>query len=275
MNQTRIYLEQTLSRFTGFLQENVFAEEAAGRSGWLQEMDPRAKLAGFLLIISACSFSHSIITIVSLLIFSFILAAGSNVASLSFLKRVWIFMPLYTSLIAIPALFLTPGEPAGVLPVLNWTITEQGLSSASFLVMRVATSVSFMMLIVLTTRWPVLLKAFRSLGMPHLLVFLLAMTYRYIYVLLQTSNSLYLARKSRRVGPEAWRNSREWLGAISGSLLGKSYSLSSEIYLAMVSRGFRGEPQLLSEFRMKRRDWLWMLLFVFTSLAAIFPRIHK
>lgn len=261
-NQYRTYVEKSLLHFSELLQESVFAEETALRKGWLQPVDARAKVAGVFVVILACSFSHSIIGIAALLVTALVLVAGSALFSSEFLRRIWFFIPLYTALIALPALFLTPGER-----IEGSAITYQGLRSAIFLVLRVATSVSFMLLLILTTPWPVLLKALRWMGVPHLLVFMLAMTHRYIFLLLQTTNSLFLAKQSRRVGPEAWRSSREWLGAISGALLGKSYSLSSEVYLAMVSRGFRGEPVLLTEFRMRTADWLWLLLFV--TLAGI------
>jgi cobalt/nickel transport system permease protein len=83
---------------------------------------------------------------------------------------------------------------------------------------------------------------------------------------------MFLGRQSRKVGTEAWRNARQWLGAISGVLLGKSYSLSSEVYLAMVSRGFQGEPLVLSDFRMRSRDFGWLLLFVLTATAVFYQR---
>jgi cobalt/nickel transport system permease protein len=93
------------------------------------------------------------------------------------------------------------------------------------------------------------------------------MTYRYIYVLLHTATGLFLARKSRRTGPEAWQSAGQWIGVLLGTLLGKSYSLSGEVYLAMQSRGFRGEPVLLSDFRMKSIDALWLILFA--ALASV------
>jgi cobalt/nickel transport system permease protein len=270
MSSYRTYLEKNLLRFTQVLQESVFAEETAGRSGWLQKIDPRIKIAGLLLLILSSSFTHSILPIVVLLIFTFVLAAGSRLLSFSFFRRLLFFIPLYTTLIALPALFLTPGETLIVLPGTNLMITDQGLRTATLLIVRVVTSVSFALLLILTTRWPVLLKALRWMGFPHLLVFMMAMTYRYIYVLLQSANSLFLARQSRKVGPEAWRTAREWIGAISGVLLGKSYSLSSEIYLAMVSRGFRGEPVLLTDFQTHPRDWFWFSLFLVLSGITFF-----
>ena len=38
-------------------------------------------------------------------------------------------------------------------------------------------------------------------------------------------------------------------------LLSKSIQLSSDVYLAMLSRGFRGEIYTLDDFQMQRRDW--------------------
>ena len=273
MSNYRTYLEKNLLRFTQVLQESVFAEETASRPGWLQKIDPRVKIAGLLLLILSSSFMHTIMPLAVLLVSALILAAGSMLLSFSFFRRVLFFIPLYTALIALPALFLTPGESLFVIPGTSLTVTHQGLRAATLLIVRVVTSVSFSLLLILTTRWPVLLKALRWMGFPHLLVFMMAMTYRYIYVLLQSANSLFLARQSRKVGPEAWRTAREWIGAISGVLLGKSYSLSSEIYLAMVSRGFRGEPVLLTDFQTHPRDWLWFSLFFVLSGVTFFWEI--
>lgn len=258
MRSSRSFVERNLSRLTAILQESVFAEEAAQLPGWLQHLDPRVKLSGFLLILLASAFSHSMIVIVGLLVFSVILAAGSRLFSLSFLRRVWAFMPFYTAMIALPALFTTPGDTA-----FQWaglSVTEQGGRAALFITLRVAASVSYMLLLVLTTSWPALLKAFRNLGFPRILIFLLSVTYRYIYVLLSSANALFLARKSRKLGPEAWQNHSRWIGSLFGSLLGTSYYLSDEVFLAMKARGFRGEPVLLTDFRLKTSDILWMLL---------------
>ena len=52
----------------------------------------------------------------------------------------------------------------------------------------------------------------------------------------------------------------------AGVLLSKSYRLSGEVYLAMQSRGFRGEVYVLDDFHMRGRDW--MALAAFTALAA-------
>ena len=55
----------------------------------------------------------------------------------------------------------------------------------------------------------------------------------------------------------------------AGVLLNKSMELSQEVYLAMLSRGFRGEIHLLTDFRMKVRDYAGLAAFLCAaSLAA-------
>jgi cobalt/nickel transport system permease protein len=51
-------------------------------------------------------------------------------------------------------------------------------------------------------------------------------------------------------------------------LLSKSFYLNSEVYLAMQSRGFRGEVYTLDEFKMQRRDWFALTGFLSISLFA-------
>jgi cobalt/nickel transport system permease protein len=87
-------------------------------------------------------------------------------------------------------------------------------------------------------------------------VLILAMTYRYIFVLAHLANSMFLSRKSRTVGPASGAFARRWLGATTSTLVGKSYHLSSEVYLAMLSRGFRGEPVSFDSNKMRTRDYL-------------------
>ena len=266
----RSFLEKNLARFAELLEESVFAEETAQKNGWLQGMDARVKCAGLLLLLLASSLSRSAPVILFVYLFSLILAAGSHIFSTAFLRRAWVFMPFYTALMTAPALFLTPGDTAFVLPLTGWAVTHQGIRAVALLVLRVATSVSLMLLLVLTTSWPRLLKALRSLGCPRLLVVLLIMTHRYIYLMLHTATALFLGRNSRRVGPETWQNSRQWIGTLLGTLLQKSYHLSQEVYLAMVSRGFRGEPVLMDDFRLRSSDYIWMAAFLLSGFGCLY-----
>jgi cobalt/nickel transport system permease protein len=95
------------------------------------------------------------------------------------------------------------------------------------------------------------------------------MTYRYIHLLLHTANDMFLSRKSRIMRRMNGTEERHLMAAIAGTLLGKSLQLSSEVYLAMESRGYRGYPRTMDRFRMRWFDWAAALVIGFVIAAAI------
>ena len=50
--------------------------------------------------------------------------------------------------------------------------------------------------------------------------------------------------------------------------MSKTFDLSSEVYLAMQSRGYRGEVTVLDEFRARGFDWLMLAGFAAIAAAA-------
>jgi cobalt/nickel transport system permease protein len=88
--------------------------------------------------------------------------------------------------------------------------------------------------------------------------------------LLHIANDMFLSRKRRVVGHLNTSENQRVLAAISGTLLSKSLNLSSEVYLAMQSRGFRGSIVTLKPFKMKSKDWLWLFIILGITALAIF-----
>lgn len=272
--RTRGFFEKTLGDITGALEQTLFAEEIARQHGLLQSLDPRAKLVGALALLMAISASQNLLVIGALYLLTLPVAAASRVPMGFYLKRVWVFMPFFTGVVALPALFspFTPGTPLVTLidlasPRVYLAITVPGVVTAAFLLLRVGASVSIGVLLILTTRWATLLKALRVLRMPQAFVLILGMTYRYIYVLLHAANNLFLARQSRVVGRVSGAEDRRWLAASIGTLFGKAYALSDDVYLAMQSRGFRGETQVLETPTWRGADWMWLTVFI--AVAAL------
>jgi cobalt/nickel transport system permease protein len=62
---------------------------------------------------------------------------------------------------------------------------------------------------------------------------------------------------------------RRMAARTAGVLLSKSIDLSNDVYLAMQSRGFRGEVRILSEFHMRALDYAWLSAFLCTSIVAV------
>jgi len=274
MNARRGFIERSIADITATLEKAIFSEEMARRDGFLQKLDPRVKVITFLALLLAVSLSQGLLIIVVLYFLTLLLAWRSRIPLGFFIKRVWLFMPFFTGLAALPALFniFTPGEPIVNLwqsERFHLAITMQGLRTATFLVLRVGASVSLAVLSVLTTPWATLLKALRVLRLPSAFILILGMAYRYAFLLLHTANNMFLARQSRTVGQMSGGENRRWIVASASTLLAKSYHLSQEVYLAMLSRGFQGEAKMLGTFRLKPSDWLWGATLLALALLAI------
>ncbi len=104
---------------------------------------------------------------------------------LTLAKRVWLIVLGFTGVIALPALFITPGS--NVATVAGFAVTEQGLRTACLLILRVETAVTLTTLLILCTPWVQVLKALRALRLPKEVVMMLAMTYRYVFLLVETA----------------------------------------------------------------------------------------
>jgi cobalt/nickel transport system permease protein len=244
------------------------AERLARVDGLLQSLDPRIKVVGLLALVVASALAANLAVLLALLGFGTVLAHLSGVRILGLIRRLWLRLLFFTGPIALPAIFLTPGDVLHRLPILDWPITAQGVRGATFLVLRAEAATTFSLLLVLCTPWAHVLKALRVLRLPTVLVALLAMTQRYIFLMLQVARDMCEARQSREVGALTAADHRRWAVASIGVLLEGTFALSSEIHLAMLARGFRGEVDTLDDFRTRPHDWVMLVAFLGAAAAA-------
>lgn len=233
------FVERSLIGILVFIREAVFAEEYARSPGLMQRISPKFKLVITLAILLVIAFTRSFFLIAGFYLISLLLAYASRIHLIYFIKRVWFFIPFFALIIAMPALFnmFSPGE------IIVFGITRQGLSSAGLFTLRVLASVSFSVLLVLTTKHDELLKSLRAVGVPVVFVTTLIMCYRYIYVFIKIVEDMYLGIKSRSIAGLKNKKARHLVAWHMGSLWEKSRMMSEEIYLAMLARGFDGEPK--------------------------------
>ncbi|MDD5691829.1 MAG: cobalt ECF transporter T component CbiQ [Candidatus Omnitrophica bacterium] len=269
MSKNNNFIERSIMGALSFLKDSVFAEEYAAGGGFLQSLDPRVKAITFLLFIIQVLFARSIPALFFLYGLCLFLALVSRINLGFFLKRTWVFIPLFALFIAIPALFSTfsPGEGLATWDILGTklTITRQGLAAAVTFIMRVAASVSFAVLLTITTRHIELLKVLRIFKIPQVFVMTLGMCYRYIYLFVSMIEDTYRAIKSRvgvLVHYKSGQNIVAWNIAF---LWSRSLKLNEEVYRAMLSRGYEGEARVLDEFKTQVKDWLWLF-----SVAALY-----
>ncbi len=264
------FLGKTLNRVSELLEDSVFSEKYAKKQGLLQSLDARVKLVSLLALLITVTFLKHIPIIFVVYLFTLLLAYLSKIKLTFFIKRVWLFIPIFTGVIAIPAIFnlVTPGEP--VFAIINhgfyigpWafhslSITRPGILGSTLFVLRVATTVSLAVLLVLTTKWAELLKSLQVLKIPNIFILIVGMTYIYIFLLIRMVQDMHIARKSRTIRMMNTGKEQGWIASRIGYLFMKSLKISEDVYSAMLSRGYTGEVKTLNSFRILRKDYLWI-----------------
>lgn len=274
------FLDRTLKAMAALMEGFIFSDDFTRKKGILQGLDPRAKLIGVLILVFVVTAVHSLSLVYGMYILAFVLACVSGIRPGFFLKRVWLAIPLFAGMIALPAVLnvFTPGEivvrlcslggPRRIGPYVipaEIGVSRQGISTALLLVGRVAGSMSLVLLLTLTTPWMELLKALRSVRVPRMYVQTLGMALRYLLLLSQIVRETYTAKKSRTIRPGRTGGEQRWIAGQLALLFRRSMQLSVGVHQAMVARGFQGEVHLLTTSRMRGRDYAWIVL-----CAAIF-----
>lgn len=222
------FLDKTLLTITHVAEQSLFSEQFSNRRGLLQSLDIRFLIVTFLFILVLISFLHAPLSLWLLYAASVGLAAFSRLPLWSFQKRVWLFVPVFSAAIVVPALLniITPGEPVWVLVTLPhsyaWgpyripaeiAVTRQGLWGGIVFLSRVTASVSFAVLFTLTHRWADIFAGLRALFVPRIFVMTLSMTERYLFVFLRLIQDMYRARKSRTIRPFSASVERDWIAS--------------------------------------------------------------
>jgi cobalt/nickel transport system permease protein len=263
------FIQRTIDALTETLERSLYAEHLSEQRGILQLLDPRVKFVGMLgLIITAATARH-VWVVVMVAVFALCLAIISRIPLIKSFGPIWVGMFIFSGLIAFPAIFITPGPTLATIPWLNWDISAYGLQSAVFLLLRSEVSITLSFLLIMTTPWMHVLKSMRVIGIPTLVVVILGMTYRYIFLMLQSASDMFEARQSRMIGKLPDKEARRLAAATVGVLLSKSFQLGNDVFLAMQSRGYRGEVYTLDEFRLTSADYVaipLLLLFVGTGI---------
>lgn len=271
----RNYVGKTLGGIFGFLEEALVSESYARRDGLLQSLDPRAKLVSIIAFIVAVTMVADWRLLAVAYALTIVFASASRIGIAFFVQRVWLFIPVFAGIIALPMVLniVSPGESLLVLATFGpgarlgpfalpetLAVTVPGTLGAITFTLRVATCVSAAVLLFLTTPRDRLFKSLRSLGTPRVYVLTLDMCYRYIFLLTDLVRAFYTAKKSRAIRSLPLLEEQKWVGSRIGFTLVRSLDLAEKVHGAMVSRGFRGDVKTLDDFAMRPRDYAALAL---------------
>ncbi len=278
------FIGKTIEGIFDFLQEAFVAETYTKRDGLLQSLDPRTKLVSILAVIFATSLIGDLDVLIFVYMLTLLFAYLSKIEVWFFIKRVWLFIPIFAGIIVLPMIFniflpgeclfhvayLGPGAHFGPFPLpANICITRQGVNMAIIFTMRVATCVSAIVLLFITTPQQVLFKSLRTVGVPKLYVLTLEMAYRYIFLLMDLVREMYVAKKARTIRSRSMFEEQKWVGGRMGYTLIRSLDMSEKVHMAMMSRGYNGDVKVMQQFKMQHRDYVAAATAITLSLVLV------
>ncbi|HTY91500.1 MAG TPA: cobalt ECF transporter T component CbiQ [Methanocella sp.] len=283
------YIQKTLSGIMKFIEETIVSESYTRKNGLLQSLDPRVKLISIIALIVAVSITGDWKILLLVYFLTLVFAYMSKIEVSFFIKRVWLFIPIFAGIIALPMIFnvflpgdslvtlVTLGQGAKIGPFLlpeTIAITRQGLMGATVFTLRVATCVSAGVLLFITTPRDLFFKSLRSVGVPRVYVLTLDMCYRYIFLFADLIGAFYTAKKSRSIKTMPLIEEQKWVGGRIGYTFIKAMDMGEKVHGAMVSRGYRGDVKIMDDFRMRRRDYVALACVLAFSLLLALASWH-
>lgn len=146
--------------------------------------------------------------------------------------------------------------------------TYDSILIAARLFFKSLASVSCLYFLTLTTPIFEVLSVLRRLKVPKLFVELMGLIYRFIFVLLDTVSMIYISQNSR-LGYSTFRRGLNSLGKLVTSLFISSYKRSQDIYIAMESRCYDGEINLLENHYTYSYKNIFLIIVVEVALIII------
>jgi cobalt/nickel transport system permease protein len=219
----------------------VYVEDLSNKKGLMQSINPIAKLIVIIAMIVASLFIFNLTYLGILCIIPIFLTVSSRIPLKHFFLRT-AFVTLLAAAISILTLFLTTGTPIWSVNLggLNLAITVEGVTKAAVFTVRVWFCVASLITLILSTGFDKLLELLSAIRVPHIIVQLFSLTYRYFFVSIYEAQSVLIAKEARTFVHKRTINMQALkdLGAIISTLFIRTYERSERVYLAMKARGF-------------------------------------
>ena len=243
--------------------KQVFLDEYSDLQSPLHQLDPRAKLVGFVALIIICVTTPPDLyaAFAAYLGLELVLVLVSRLPWKHVLKRMLIVLPFILVVAVFLPFFNKGGGSYNLGPV---TVSSHGLTVLWNVTIKSTVSVLAIILLSSTTPFPEMLKGMERLRVPHLMTTLLSFMYRYIFVLMDELQRMRRARDSR-----GWRGKWLWqvkvIGHMIAALFLRSYERGERVYAAMLARGYDGGVRTIYLYD------FGVMEVGFTALVTLFP----
>jgi cobalt/nickel transport system permease protein len=218
------------------------------------EINAVFKVAFTFLLVTLLSLSQSYIFVIIINVYLLVILSTMDVKKIIVILKISFIMALFSFVILLPSVF--------------WGNTY----SAIMITSKVFATITAVNILSHSTRWNSITSALKWFFVPDIFIFVLDITIKYIVMLGDFALSMLYALKLRSVGKN--RSKYTSLSGIGGSIFIKSKEMAEDMYNAMECRGFTGQYNVFSKFKLSVPDFMYILVNIgIISIFLYFERV--
>ena len=235
----------------------MITEPFAIGDSMIHRLDPRIRLVLTILYSFVVALSYRFSVLIPALILSSILILISRVRIQEVLKRLVIVNALILLLwLVLP--FTFKGEALARSGF--FAIYRPGVILAAQITLKSNAILLAFIALIATMSFAKLGHAMYRLRVPGKIVYLLLMTYRYIFVIEEEYRRLMRAAKIRGFRPGTNANTYRTYSFVVGMLFVRAAARAERVHQAMRCRGFKGKFYSLQEFQTNATSWVFAIM---------------
>jgi cobalt/nickel transport system permease protein len=243
----------------------MIREPFAHGDSWMHRIDPRFRVAGALLFAVAVALSRDTVALVAALALSLasVLAARLNrgqvlrglMAPAMFLLLIWAVIPWTHGGVT----WFHAGPVA---------VSRPGIDLCIQISLKTTTLLLTLMALISTMTLDTLGNALSRLGVPDKMVYMMLITYRYLFLLEQEYQRLTRAMKVRGFRPGTNLHTYRSYAYLLGMLFVRASERARRVHWALVCRGFSGRFASLREYPGNGRRRAFSVCVVFSVMIV-------
>ena len=168
--------------------------------------------------------------------------------------------------------FLGTGPHIWDLGIFGIGLTMGGINQAVLVFSRVLGGVAALGFLILTTPMNRIFAVFHDLHVPTILTDLAILMYRYIFLFLDVTSTMYNSQKTR-LGYHSYMSWMNCLASLAGMVFIRTWEQGEISYKALASRGYNGQLNMIREGDSIKdipiKHWVLIVLFIILVVIGI------
>lgn len=231
--------------------------------------DPRVKLVSFSFLILSIALLPNLFSAYAGFVLSIVFIFLSRIPFSFVLRNLrWVIFFILFFFIIMP--LTISGK---ILVKLSFvTISWEGLRLASLIALRAISICMLIFPMIGTMRFHKTLKALSRLKVPNKLIQMIMFTYRYIFFFIEESRRMFVAAKARLFRKKTDMPTLRIISNLISMLFIRGFERTQCVYNAMASRGYKGNLEILDEFRLCGKDFLKAFIIIMVAIILNLSR---